>query len=221
MLATLRAMLNYAMKRGYVDQNPVAKVEFSVVRLGEVQIYTPDEVQRILDDCLEHDLGLLPYRVLTLYCGIRPHGEATRLRWSDVSLADKIVKLHGSITKKGRSRYPALSDNAVAWLEAYRPRCPIWEGPVVPYSRYVLESHCKANLRRAGVKGIKNGSRHSYISYHLAMHQDIDGLTIQSGHRSIQTVWAHYYRAATKAEAEKYWSIVPTTVTDKVMAFNA
>src|SRR5262249_6465916 len=132
-LRSLRAMLNYAMKRGYVEQNPVAKVEFSTVRPAETQIYTPDEVQAILDDCMEHDLSLLPYRVLTIYCGIRPHGEMSRVTWADVSWEDRIVKLHSSITKKGRRRFPVLSENAMEWLQEYRARGGRTEGRIVPW----------------------------------------------------------------------------------------
>jgi integrase len=210
LLSYLRATLGWAMKRGWLTgPNPVDRIERTEIQRRETEIYHPEEVQRILDDALVHDLGLLPYRVLTLYCGIRPSGEATKVEWSDILWADKIIKLRPGITKKGRPRYPQISDNALRWLQEYRERGGVTEGPIMPYSRSELNSRRRANLRRAEVKGIKNGSRHSYCSYHLAQHGDINGLTLQSGHANTDILWRHYYQAATREDAQRYWSIVP------------
>jgi integrase len=217
----LRAMMRWGIKKGYLTDNPVARMEFTQIKRQEAQIYTPDDVQQLLDDCMEHDLRLLPYRVLTLFCGIRPSGEVTRVDWSDIKWTDRVVKLQSGITKKGRSRFPRLSDNAMAWLQAYKERIGQMEGLVVPYSRNQLERAHRANLERSGVRGIKNGSRHSYCSYHLAKYEDIDGLTLQSGHANTDVLWRHYYQAATKEDAERYWSIVPKAAATNVVAFNA
>ena len=51
--------------------------------------------------------------------------------------------------------------------------------------------------------------RHSYCSYWLAKHGDIDRLVIQSGHESKEVMWRNYYRATTKATADKFWGIRP------------
>jgi integrase len=219
-LRYLRAILNRGVKKGYLKENPVARLEFATVKLGEVQIYSPDEVQRLLEDCLANDLELLPYRVLTIYRGIRPRGEMGRLQWSDVSFTEKVVKLRAATTKKGRTRYPVLSDNAIAWLEEYRLRGGSMTGPVTSFTRNVFEAKCRGNLKRAHVKNIRNGGRHSYCSYHLAHFNDINRLTLQSGHQSTDTLWKHYYRAATKAEAERFWNVMPqASVGEKVVAF--
>jgi len=51
--------------------------------------------------------------------------------------------------------------------------------------------------------------RHSYCSYWLAMHKNINGLVLQSGHTSVDTMWRHYHRGTTEAEAKKFWTIMP------------
>jgi integrase len=181
----------------------------AAVKRGEVQIWTPDEVQRLLDDCMEHDLELLPYRVLTIYCGIRPCGEISREDWSDINWIDGEVKLRAGITKKGRPRHPRISANAMQWLEAYRQMGGCVEGKIMPWTQGVLDAKTRANCKRSGVKNIKNGGRHSYCSYSLAIGIKLDDLMLQSGHRDTRTVWSHYYQAATKAEAERFWSILP------------
>jgi integrase len=220
-LRYLKAILNYGVKRGYLAENPVARIDFAAERRGEVQIWQADEVQRLLEDCLARDLELLPYRLFTIYCGIRPHGEMSRLRWSDVNLAKRVVKLQASITKKGRTRYPLLDEAALAWLEAYRLRGGSMEGAVAPWKPTTLKIKCTANFRRAKVRNIKNGGRHSYCSYHLAHFNDINALTLQSGHSSTDVMFKHYYRPALKDEAARFWNVMPQASEPavKVVAF--
>jgi hypothetical protein len=54
------------------------------------------------------------------------------------------------------------------------------------------------------LRWIQQGMRHSFCSYWLAFHEDIDRLVIQSGHESKEVMWRNYYRATTKAKAEKF-----------------
>jgi hypothetical protein len=62
--------------------------------------------------------------------------------------------------------------------------------------------------------------RHSFCSYWLALHEDIDRLVIQSGHESKEVMWRNYYRATTKAKAEKFWSINPAKERSNVVPFS-
>jgi hypothetical protein len=55
--------------------------------------------------------------------------------WDDIKWEDRVVKLWAGITKKGRTRFPKLRDNAMAWLEAYRQRGGVTEGLIAPYTR--------------------------------------------------------------------------------------
>ena len=51
--------------------------------------------------------------------------------------------------------------------------------------------------------------RHTYCSNWLAKHTDINKLVLQSGHDSVDTMWRHYHRGTTEAEAKKFWAIRP------------
>lgn len=214
----LRAALNWGQKRGYLDSNPVGKLDFSEVVKGETEVFEPAIVQAILDDCLENDLALMPFRVIGFFCGVRPAGELARLQWEHLDWTDRVLKLPAAITKKKRLRHVDVSANAMAWLEAYKARGGNVEGSVVPFSSADLRDHHRANwVRVVGVtkagkpkrRWIQQGMRHSFCSYWLALHEDIDRLVIQSGHDDTSVMWRNYYRHATKAKAEKFWSITP------------
>jgi integrase len=215
----LRAVLNFGVKRDYLTSNPVAKLDFEEVTKGDTEIFEPATIQAILDDCLKHDLQFLPYRVLGFFCGIRPEGELSRLEWQDVDLDAKQVTLRAEITKKKRKRWIDLSDNGVAWLQAYQKHGGRMRGRVAPWTSGELRDHHRGNWTRVvGVteKGkpkrrwIQQGMRHSFCSYWLVAHDnDVDTLVVQSGHESKEVMWNSYYAAATKKDAEKFWKIEP------------
>jgi len=49
------------------------------------------------------------------------------------------------------------------------------------------------------------------------MHKDINELVLQSGHSSIDTMWRHYHRDTTEAEAKKFWAIMPPLTASNVV----
>jgi integrase len=226
----LRAALNWGTKRNYLPINPALKLDFEEVVNGETEIFEPDIVAAILKDCLKDDLALLPYRVFGFFCGVRPHGELTRVEWEDFDWNDKILTLRAEITKKKRRRFIDVSDNALAWLREYRRRGGKTTGLIVPFGRDELRKRHRANwgrvvgLNKAGrpkVRWIQQGMRHSFCSYWLVTHDnDTDGLVIQSGHESKEVMWESYYRATTKPKATKFWSIMPPdSVAENVVPF--
>jgi hypothetical protein len=66
-----------------------------------------------------------------------------------------------------------------------------------------------STLRNAGgIPARRNGLRHSFITYHMAMHAN-ENLTSAEAGNSPQMIHEHYRALATKAEAEKWFNIVP------------
>jgi len=223
----LRAIFNWGLKRDYLANNPIGKMDFEEVTKGDTQIFEPKDVEAILNDCLENDLPLLPYRVFGFFCGVRPDGELRRLNWSDLEWHEKVLRLRAEITKKKRLRFVEVGENAIKWLQEYQRRGGMTDGPVVPFAQHDLRAHHRANWARVvGVtedgkpkrRWIQQVMRHSFCSYWLAMHGDIDRLVIQSGHESKEVMWRNYYRATTKVEAEKFWNIRPPKSVTNIIA---
>jgi integrase len=157
-------------------------------------------------------LGLLPYLVIGFFSGVRPEGELPQLLWSDIHWTDKEPKIivRSEVSKTRRRRFPDLSKNAIAWLEAYRSRGGQTEGPVVPLNYSQLRTKRKANWTAAGLETwIPQGMRHTFCSNWLAMHKDVNKLVLLSGHDSVDTMWRHYYKGTTEAEAKAFWKIRP------------
>jgi len=216
----LRAFFNYGIKRGYLVDNPISRLDFVKSSPKEVEVVPHEDVARMLEMALENDLGLLPYLVLGFFCGIRPEGELNLLQWSDVDLHAKSVTIRYAVSKTKRRRFIELSENAIAWLEAYRERGGVCESPIVTCLAHTLSRRRLENRAAAGITHWPNSAmRHSYCSYWLAMHKDINKLVLQSGHTSVDTMWRHYHRGTTEAEAKakKFWAIMPPSAASNVV----
>ena len=105
-----------------LTNNPVSRLDFVESPPEEVEVIPPEDVVTMLETALRNDFGLLPYLVLGFFCGIRPAGELPLLQWSDIDLDAKSVTMRSAVSKTKRRRFPEISENAIAWLEAYRQR---------------------------------------------------------------------------------------------------
>jgi integrase len=216
----LRATFNLGIKRGYLRENPIARLDFQELASAEVEVFTPKQVEKMLNYALEHDLALLPFLVLGLFCGVRPAGELEKLSWASVHLTGKPeVEIPASVSKTKRRRFVDLSENAIVWLEAYRLRGGVMEGPVTPYRSQNLRNHRRAAQEAAGIeRWIQQGMRHTFCSAWLAKHHDINRLILMAGHSATVT-WENYHRGMSQAETEKFWAINPSKTAANIVAF--
>ncbi len=227
-----RAAFNFAIARGWTKENPFLYLEKRSQARAEVITLPADKLKALLLTALDKYPELVPYYVFTFFCGIRAdvnHGEITRLQWEDVDLAKREVLVRAEVSKtKRRRRFVPISDNAIEWLEAYRIKGGSMTGAVVPFSSNVLRKLYRSCRRDAKLNSVAPGkawvqslARHSFCSAWLATHKDADKLLLISGHDSRQTMWDHYYRGMTPAEAAKYWGVKPSfPVASNVVRFS-
>jgi len=102
----LRAFFNYGVKREYLAENPITRLDFVESSPKEVEVISPEDVAKMLETALANDLGLLPYLVLGFFCGIRPVGELTLLQWSDVDFQNRSVTIRSYYLKDKAATIP-------------------------------------------------------------------------------------------------------------------
>jgi integrase len=86
-------------------------------------------------------------------------------------------------------------------------RFGLQQGPIV--STVNLRARLRAVRETAKVEWIQDGMRHTYASNWLAIHKDEHRLRDNLGHKSADELWDHYHKAVTKAEAAKFWKVLP------------
>jgi integrase len=211
--AIISELCNFAKSRGYVlaDWNILKDVSDPEPPPVEVNLYTPDELVRLLNKAETYPAGckLVPFIAITALAGVR-HGEmnedkARLLDWADLDFETRSIYIGKSAAKTGRDRVVDMPDNLIAWLKPYiRP-----SGRICPLAN---TSNALCRLRaRAGITGKKkNALRKSFISYKNALTRNIDAVADQAGN-SAGTIRKTYKRVDTrmKLAAERWFAIMP------------
>jgi integrase len=210
----LRAVFNMCAKRGWMRENanPIRKLDFTPIPPKPIEIFSADTVRALLEYALEKDLYLLPYQVLTFFCGIRSEGEMSRLSWTEVRIPEKLVVLPAAKTKKRETnRFIHVSENAIDWLQEYRARGGSMIGSIVPFSASTLKRKLYRSKQAVGLqKWIQAGARHTFCSHWLALYHDVNKLRSITGHGDAETLRNHYLQGVSEADAKKFWNIRPS-----------
>lgn len=118
--AFLSHMFNIANREwGIQIDNPVSKVSRPKVNNGRTRFLTQEEAHRLLSIAKNsRNILLYPYLLLLMHTGMRP-SEAAGLRWSDIDLDGRLVKLE---TTKTVMRYVPLTKAVEEVLRSMRPK---------------------------------------------------------------------------------------------------
>jgi integrase len=218
-LRNLRAVFNFGVKRGWLESNPVSKLDFEKIKNGEVVTLSPAEAEALMA-AAETDNDLLPYHALGMFSGVRPL-ELERLEWRHIDFVENHIEITPSVSKTGRRRIIDIEPNLHAWLSHYVARSGNTEGKVTPATN--LRKKLRNIRKAAGLTDwTQDVMRHSYASYWLAEHGDINRLTLQMGHENADMLWKHYHKASKRKDAALYWKIMPVSssgVAKKIVSF--
>ena len=210
----LKAVFRYGIKKGYLTENPIARLDFVRQPRREVQTVPVETVTRMLNWALENDLELVPFLVLGFFAGVRPENELLKLEWSDLKGTELVIR--PEVSKTNRRRFVDISENSRQWISAYTNRGGVMTGRVVKYTLAAVQHRHRALRKACGIsKWVKQGARHTFCSNWLAAYQDVNKLVLMSGHDSADTMWRHYHKGVTREEAEKFWAIMPPVIEER------
>lgn len=196
------SLFAYAERRGYIAEgrNPVRKTEKVEVKDGEVEIYTPEEIGKLLAAA---DQDFLPCLAIGAFAGLRS-AEIERLRGEDVDFVSGHIKLSAGQTKTASRRLVPLSDNLKVWLAPCVGQTGmVWCGDHKGF--YDAQAETAA---RAGIKWKANALRHSFVSCRLAQTRNAGQTALEAGN-SPAIVFKHYRELVTPKEAATWFSLRP------------
>ena len=227
----VNALFAFAVRRGYLSTNPVARVErFAARSPDEVAVFAPGEAEAVLRAAQIVEPSMVPFFAIGIFAGLRPQNELRRLDWGNVNLdPGGKIKVVRSTAKTDRTRYVPIADNLRAWLRAV----PMAEREgAIPYSRrsfrrvldaarvdgkgrpvgFTVEAgkivYKKASKPRA-VTWSADIMRHTFCTYRQALIQNINQLCEEAGNTP-SVARAHYLEPQESAEEVKeFWSIGP------------
>ena len=207
----LRTLFEYAVSRDYVKENVVAKLAKAKVVRGAPAIFTPVQMQTVLEKAPR---DFIPYLAIGAFAGLRS-AEIERLDWSEIDLADKLIHIKAEKSKSAQRRLVTISKNLLAWLAPYSRK----KGPVADPQRVRVarDKTCEA----AKIDWPSNVLRHSFASYHLAYHQNAAATAAELGHTSPAMLYQHYRELVKPDAAVQWWNVSPPADYGNVVAFSA
>ena len=217
----LHLLFQFAVARGYAADNPVAGTEKIKIRNGEIGIFRPDEIARLLDAA---DTDFRPCLALGAFAGLRT-AEIERLTWEDIDLAGRMIKIGASKSKTASRRIVPIHDNLAAWLSTYAERRgKIWTGDSITFTNRerqtaratAVEADPEKNIKQQKpVKWQRNGLRHSYASYRFAQIGDAGRVAGECGN-SAAVIHRHYRELVKLADAQRWFSVKPEAVSNVI-----
>jgi len=194
-------LFNFAVRNGWTNDNLVERISRPSVEDKAVDFYTPNEAKVLLHHAA--DAGVLPFIAIGMFAGLRT-SEILRLDWSAVKLAERSLIVGSEVAKKRSRRVVEINDSLAAWLG----KCAKTTGRVCNFREDQLMFHIRQLVKTAGVTWKKNGLRHTFATYHLALHSDPVKTAFQCGNSPV-VIHNHYKGLAEKNEVAKFWALRP------------
>ncbi len=186
---------NWAIASGYATVNPALAVERAIEDDAPIRVLKPAQARELLRCAMNVDPRTVPYFTLALFCGIRP-AEAMALNWDDISFEQRTVHVSPQKSKTRQNRFVSIPPNALAWLRL---------GGVLPC--WFVRCRFKRFIRpRLSFKWSQDVMRHSFASYHLALHRNEASTCYEMGDNST-TLFKHYRKLVTPEQAAEFFGI--------------
>ncbi len=200
---------NWAKLHDYVSDNPLRKVIRPRIHRHAPEIFTVEEVRKLLETATAHpELDLLPMYAIALFSGVRIE-ELRRMKWEMIHWSEGEIRLPAEITKTRNPRNIEIFDSLRAWIG----RNPVSEGMVVASVNLRLRREKLFLL--AGVIRKRNALRHSFASYYAAARRDPGALQLLLGQETPSVLFKHYITATTRKDAEAFFNVVPVNLSHR------
>ena len=207
---TLHAALDKAVSEKLLFRNPADGCRLPPAKAREMQVLTPEEIQRLLIQAKED--GCFELLLLELSTGLR-RGEICALQWDDLNLRTgelrverQVHRINGELvvsppkTKAG-NRSVILPAPVLSVLKAYKETVGskwMFPSPInknSPRDPATARKRLQTVLQRAGCKKVRfHDLRHTFSTLSLEHGMDIKTLSTIIGHVSSSTtlnVYAH------------------------------
>jgi len=203
--ARLSALFAFGIMNTWVERNPCTLFTLPRTKKQAVVVPVAAEIERFMRTTEEDEWKTLaPYFALRFFCGVRRE-EAIKLCWQHLDVEKrKLMVPVGIAAKNGPAREVPLSDNAIAWLTAYRRGESVER--IAPDDNLKLE----AAFRKTGFRDAiwHNALRHAYGSYRYPLIENLEKLATEMGN-SKRVLLSHYLGSVASDDVPRFWAIMP------------
>lgn len=208
LLRAYRSLELFAIRQKYLPkdfESAAEHVKLPTAKNSTPAVFTPEELMRLLIVTRPYQLAY----VATMAFGGARRAEFERMTPEHFSPDENIATINAEIAKKGSRRVLELPDNLREWLKiAEMPK-----SGKLPSKKSIINLTDKDRLREVGLVWKQNILRHSFCSYHLALHRNA-ALTSELAGNSPEMLREHYKSLVSPAAAKEWFDITPQKVID-------
>lgn len=206
-ISILRSALNWAVKTGILQQNPLSNLHLPQARPQRMAPPTPEELRHIYHTAESHVRRVI---VLGAYCGPRiGPSELFRLRWKDVDLENGIIRMPNAAKgAKENARELPIRESLLPLLRQWlNEDMGSGAGHVIHWRGRPVRTIHRAwhtALRRAGIhrRITPYLLRHAYATYSVQGGAKLKPLAKLMGHRNELMILRTYQHVLDKDERE-------------------
>ena len=200
----LSGVFGTAVKRGWCDSNPVARVEAPRVVEKPVPILNSREIEQITTTAQEYQGGCCAAAVgMMLYAGIRPY-EVARLTWEQVDLQERAIYILPRHSKTGGARRVTIHRPLLKILQLHAGKdtqniCP------ANWLVHWRKLRCAAGWNKEK-RWPQDALRHTFASYHLSYFRSFSELQLEIGHRDSTLLRTRYVDQRGVNAPARFWA---------------
>lgn len=201
----LSTLFAFAARQGWLAANPCDRLERITPSDEAPAILTVRQSARLLVFVRRRHPRGLAWFALALLAGIRPE-ECDRLTWDAVRLGESlpVVVVDAAASKVRRRRIVHLMPAAADWLQLAKDH-----GGELPLPHVTRRRILRAVRDRLGfAKWPQDVLRHTAASFLMAEWRDAGRVAAELGN-SPNILLRHYRELVTRADAERFWRLVP------------
>jgi integrase len=192
---TLRAIFNWAMKKGYLHENPCKRVS----KLGQAdalpRFLENKEIEALFETSRRQEF--INYCTIVLNTGMRP-GEVLGLQIEQIDIENRVISGFKQKNQKRLGSVP-IKDSLVAPLKKMMGNRT--SGSLLNYTLGMLREDAEYGIKRAKINGkLKPGTsrftiyglRHTFASHMLMAGEKMETVSTWLRHSSIEQCYKHY-----------------------------
>lgn len=197
---TLAMLFNFAAGEGYMPNDHKGVPRPTKRRRAKVAVlvFSPEEMSKLLNAATGDQLVAL---AIGGFAGLRSE-EIKRLQWEHICFEQGHIVVPDTVAKCEERRIVPMSDNLRAWLLPLRRAT----GRVCSYANLAIVYERTA--KRAGIAWKRNGLRHSYISYRVALIKNVAQIAFEAGNSPVM-VHRHYLKCVSEPMAQAWFDLNP------------
>jgi len=227
---TIGGAYSWWIEQGWAIDNPAKKVRTPDVVTPEPGILKVAEMEKLFRANEKIDPEVCGLLALGAFAGMRSSA-ISKVDYHEIDFAQRGIHTPAEKTKKRRRQWiEGLPENLWAWLDRTPPEAfhmshrqfmhrrsealkragLLIEADDIAYANRKREEKGLARVKWKPKCPPKNCFRHSFATYHVALHRDAGKTSLIMSHRNQQVLYQHYIGTATREQAEAYFKILPS-----------